>query len=805
MIRVYSIVFFFVFNIHFVIGQSDSCSYSMNGKVMDGDTKDPIPYATVRVKYTNKHTLTNLKGEFHIGGLCDSTNTLIISCFGYCDSICENQHQHSKTPHIYLTQKVLKLQTVTIQVNKNKEEGTESVSQTTIKKSELESNPTQSLASSISEQQGVTFTSAGTNVQIPVIHGLYGNRVLVLNNGLKHGFQNWGVDHAPEIDVSSADNITIIKGASGVRFGPEALGGTIIVEPNPLYLNEPFYAEFGSGFQSNGRGINTNIETGMGRKKWSYFLNANFVKIGDRNTPDYMLTNSGKEEKAIGLGTRYHMQNWDFKIYYSYVNQNLALLRSSIAESGNAFVKAINSDEPVYIKPFSYSINAPNQLTQHHLGKAEVNWWYSDQGKVTFRAGRQLNKREEYDVRRNIDKPIIDLDLTTSDYQLEWKHPDWARLDGLLGVQYFSQNNDNNPGTGTTPFIPNYNTNRMSAFLIESKRFNKNLIEVGIRLDYETNNVRGRETNQDIFRDEYSFTNLTSSIGIVRELSDHSSFRSNIGTAWRTPNMSELYSFGQHGFKTSYGLLRYYTNSDGNLRTDRVIALNESQVKAEKGYKFINEFYTKSKRHSHTLTVYSHYIQNYIFDRPLALVGTIRGPMPVFIYDQVDALFIGGDYGWSHNWSKNISGTFGGSYLWSRNLSNNEVLINQPPISIDYKLIYEFRKYKQLKSKLILKPRYKFRQYQAPRTVTPEQLIDGSVSITPDSEIFDFKDSPDGYFLFDVSWRFEWKNLNGSVTVNNLFNKRYRDYLNEMRYFSDEQGRNILINLSYKFKTKKNE
>lgn len=805
MIKAYPIILFFVFSLHLANGQSDSCSHSMNGKVMDADTKESIPYATVRVKDTDKYAITNINGEFYIGGLCTSVNTLIVSCFGYCDSICENQHQHSKIPHIYLTQKVLELQTITIQVTKNKEEGTESVSQTTINKSELKSDPTQSLASSISEQQGVTFTSAGTNVQIPVIHGLYGNRVLVLNNGLKHGFQNWGIDHAPEMDVSAANNITIIKGASGVRFGPEALGGTIIVESNPLYLNEPFYAEFGSGFQSNGRGINTNFETGIGRKKWSYFLNGSFVKIGDRNTPDYMLTNSGKEEKAIGLGTRFHLQNWDFKIYYSYVNQNLALLRSSIAESGNAFIKAINADEPVYIKPFSFKINAPNQLTQHHLGKVEINWWYSNEGKITFRAGSQLNKREEFDVRRNIDKPIIDLDLITSDYQLEWKHPDWFKLNGLIGVQYFNQDNDNNPGTGTTPFIPNYNTNRLSAFLIESKRFWKSMIEAGVRLDYETNNVRGRETNQDIFRDEYSFTNLTSSIGFVRELTDHSKFRTNIGTAWRTPNMSELYSFGQHGFKTSYGLLRYYTNSNEELRTDKVIPINESRIRPEKGYKFINEFEHKKNKNSHTLTVYSHYINNYVFDRPLTVIGTIRGPMPVFIFEQTNAIFIGGDYSWKYDWNEKTSGTFGISYLWSRNLSDNEALINQPPISIDYKLIYEFRKYKQLKSKLILKPRYTFRQYQAPRTVTPEQLIDGSVSITPDSEIFDFKDSPDGYFLFDVSWRFEWKNLNGSIAVNNLVNQRYRDYLNEMRYFSDEPGRNILINLSYKFKNKKNE
>ena len=83
--------------------------------------------------------------------------------------------------------------------------------------------------------------------------------------------------------------------------------------------------------------------------------------------------------------------------------------------------------------------------------------------------GKQLNSRKEYDVRRNSHKPIIDLDLITNDIQLKWKHPDVFELDGVIGVQYFYQDNDNNPGTGTTPFIPNYNIDRYSAFVVKVK------------------------------------------------------------------------------------------------------------------------------------------------------------------------------------------------------------------------------------------------------------------------------------------------------------------------------------------------
>ncbi len=785
-----------------LLAQMD-CNHFIRGKILDVETKAPLPYVSVKVKGIEKYAITDLKGEFVIEGLCSDKNILVISCFGYCDTECEHHHQHGKVPHIYLTQKVLELSDITISAKKNKEEGTQTIAQTTIKKAEISDKTTQSLASVIAEQQGVTLTSSGTNVQLPVIHGLYGNRILILNNGLKHGFQNWGTDHAPEIDIASASSITVLKGAAGVRFGPEALGGAIVVESNPLYFNEPFYTSLGTGYQTNGRGMFTNLETGKGSENWSYFIGGNYTKIGDRKAPDYYLTNSGKEEKSVNLGIRHRLEDWDFKIYGSYVNQNLALLRTSVAESGNAFVRAINSDTPIIIKPFSYDINEPNQLTQHFFAKAEVNWWYSNGGKLTFTAGQQLNKREEYDVRRNADKPIIDLDLITSDYQLEWKHPDWFKLDGIIGVQFFTQNNDNNPGTGTTAFIPNYNTQRVSAFMIESLRFGNNTFEAGIRLDHENNDVRGRETNQNTFGDNYNFTNLSASLGYIKEISESSTLRTNFGTAWRTPNMAELFSFGQHGFKTNFGLLRYYTNEEGALRTNRVIAMEESAVDPEKGYKFITEFHTHKNTNTFTITAYSHYIQHYIFNRPYAVVGSVRGPMPVFVFDQADAFFVGTDVTWKKEWSDQFSGTFGMSYLWSQNISDQEALINQPPLSANYELAWKQSKlWKFEASKLSIKPSYTFQQFQAPRTVRPDELIDGAVAINPDSEIFDFKDAPEGYFLLDLVWRFKWKDFNASIAVNNLLNTKYRDYLNEMRYFSDEPGTNVLFSLNYIFKHK---
>lgn len=789
------------------------CDRSISGVVVNKETNDPLSDVLIRaitdpqvfgnrVLYnsSDKFSISDEYGKFLLEDLCPEEDSLVFSRIGYQDSLISIEGDFWT---VSLTERSVQLENVMISDEREKISGTQTMSRQSINLEDKVVDRTSSLASIASEIDGVTFISTGSNVERPVIHGLYGNRVLVLNNYIKHGFQNWGDDHAPEINIASVERISVLKGSSGVRFGPEALGGAIIIEPDPMDLRNPYYLNINSGYQTNGKGSNFSLKTGKGFENFAFNAGLSYIKLGDRHAPSYSLTNSGKEEIGLNLGLHYHLNNFDIKLYYSYVDINLALLRSSIFHSGNAISRAISSETPLFIRPFSYDINEPNQLVNHHLGKATVNWWYDENEKVSLTYGRQLNKRKEFDVRRNVDRPIIDLDLTTTDLMLEWDHSFSERSDGLIGFHFFNQDNDNNPGTSTTPYIPNYNTNRYSFFLIETLNFGKNLFEIGARVDYEDYNVRGRDISQNIFRDEHSLNNVTFSIGYENQVSESFSFRSNIGSAWRTPNMAELYSFGSHGFKNSFGLLRYYYNEDQKLRTDEVIIMSESLLSSEKSLKFINEFDYNSDKNDIKLTLFSNYILNYVFERPIGLYGTIRGPMPYFIFDQSDMLFIGSDLTLKRKFTNKFNSSLTLNYLWSNNLDNNGKLLNLPPVRIENSINWDTNNFWKINSSEIsLSPSYTFQQFQAPMTISPESLINGTNNITFDTDIFDFKDAPEGYFLLDFSWKFNIKDFTASVMVNNVLNKKYRNYLNSMRYFADEVGRNFMINLTYSFKNK---
>tara|TARA_B000000477_G_scaffold64184_1_gene53856 strand:- start:1251 stop:3722 length:2472 start_codon:yes stop_codon:yes gene_type:complete len=789
------------------------CDRSISGKIVDNETNSPLSDVVVRaisdpqvfgnrVLYnsSDKFSISDENGKFLLEGLCVEEDSLIFSRIGYQDTLISLDVDYWV---VSLSEKSVELENVIISDEREKKTGTQTISQQSINLNDKGVDRTLSLANIVSEIDGVTFISTGSNVERPVIHGLYGNRILVLNNYLKHGFQNWGDDHAPEINISSVERISVIKGSSGVRFGPEALGGAIIVEPDPMKLRQPYYLNINSGYQSNGRGNNFSIKTGNGYKNLGFNLGVNYIKIGDRHAPSYSLTNSGKEEKAFNFGLHYHLKNFDIKLYYNYVDLDLALLRSSIFHSGNAISKALSSDVPLFIRPFSYDINEPNQVVNHHLAKASINWWYKENEKVSLIIGRQLNQRKEFDVRRNAEKPIINLDLISTDLMLEWDHSFSENVEGLMGLHFFNQDNDNNPGTGTTPFIPNYNTNRYSFYLVEGLKLGENFFEFGVRIDNENYNVRGRETSQRIFRDEHTLSNITFSLGYENEFSENFSFKSNLGSAWRTPNMAELYSFGSHGFKNSFGLLRYYYNDDNKIRTNRVTLMSESLTSSEKSLKFINEFDFTSDKNKIKLTLFSNYILNYVFERPIGIYGTVRGPMPYFIFDQNDVLFVGSDLTVKKEFTKKFNSSITLNYLWSKNLENNGNLINQPPVRIENNLIWKTNNFWKINfSEISLSPSYSFKQSQAPITISPEDLINGVVNITPETNIFDFKDAPDGHFLLDFSWRLKLNDFSASINVNNVLNTSYRNYLNSMRYFADEIGRNFIVNFSYTFKKK---
>lgn len=81
-----------------------------------------------------------------------------------------------------------------------------------------------SLGESLKEVSGVNSIQTGPGIFKPVIHGVHSQRILILNNGIRQEDQQWGAEHAPEIDPFLASSIIVIKDASAIAFMNGCLG-----------------------------------------------------------------------------------------------------------------------------------------------------------------------------------------------------------------------------------------------------------------------------------------------------------------------------------------------------------------------------------------------------------------------------------------------------------------------------------------------------------------------------------------------------------------------------------------------------
>src|SRR5262249_37437056 len=84
------------------------------------------------------------------------------------------------------------------------------------------------LAATLSNQPGVTMTSLGPAAAHPVVRGLSGNRVVVLEDGARSAdMSSTGGDHAVAVDPLTVKQVEVVRGPMSLLYGSSALGGVI--------------------------------------------------------------------------------------------------------------------------------------------------------------------------------------------------------------------------------------------------------------------------------------------------------------------------------------------------------------------------------------------------------------------------------------------------------------------------------------------------------------------------------------------------------------------------------------------------
>ena len=180
----------------------------------------------------------------------------------------------------------------------------------------------------------------------------------------------------------------------------------------------------------------------------------------------------------------------------------------------------------------------------------------------------------------------------------------------------------------------------------------------------------------------------------------------------------------------------------------------------------------------------------------MPILLTIRGAFPVWEYSQTNARLLGIDANASIDITQNVSTSHKFSIVKGLDTSTNIPLINMPAPKFTNAVSYNIEKWNNLMVRL--ESNYLFRQNE-----TPENIV--VFSPQADEEVLlRINDAPDAAHIIngsaEVTFPFKNKNeLNIGLTVNNILNTNYRDYLNRLRYFADDLGRNFLLRLTFNY------
>jgi len=750
---------------------------TVRGKVLD-ETGEPLPAVTVVLPGLEIGTFTDAKGVFRLENVPQGSHTIEFRFVGYRTIRSEIRVTESGPPALEVDMEPETLIGDEVIVTGDRDLAGEltgsSQSILVLPPSELEERRGQTLGETLESLPGVSSLTTGPAVSKPVLRGVHSARVLVLNAGVTQEGQQWGGDHAPEIDPFAPARIEVLKGAASVQYGAGAIGGVIRIEPPKLPTRPGMGGRFNTNlFSNNKQGAGSVLlqgaMRGLGLLKWR--VQGSLRRAGDARAPVHVIRNSGFDERDYSMALGFTTDRVDTEAYFSHFGTWIGIFKGAHIGNTTDLRRTIERGEPTIVGSFTYEIDNPRQRVDHDLLSVRSLVRFEGKGNLELRYGQQYNRREEWDSQARgggaPPRPGFSQGLQTHSGDVTFQHRNFGNWYGKVGASGMRQRNTR----FTTGFlIPDFRAYSFGVFALESWTKAKMTVETGLRYDYrwmEIYSNTGRRATEIVDGGVFTYSNMTGVLGLIYELTPDLAVAGNIGRAWRPPGVNELYSHGVHHGTAQFEIGDKELDTESSLNTDLTLRYQGDRGRGELG-------------------IFRSQYSNYISLLPADdLVLTIRGAFPKFTYVQSDAVIQGFDGYLEYELTEHVETHLSASFVRGRNTAENEPLYQMPSTRIIAGLSFHLPTAGRLLDAGIgFESRFVMRQNNFPEGI-------------------DYADPPAGYSLFDLDLHAEIAVADQPVRVqfgiHNLFNQRYRDYLSRFRYFIDNPGRNFTFGLSIPF------
>lgn len=523
----------------------------------------PLSNVQVVASGVNRSALTDDRGEFIFKGLPAGTYHLDLIRIGYASA-----HQVVTVPGsgpdvrvtIVMHIATVRLSSVSVTATPT---GTDplDVTQATAQLSgkELQRSLSTSIGTTLAKEPGMATRFNGPMASTPVIRGLTGERVLVLQDGDRAGdLSSAAADHMNAVDPSSAERIEVIRGPASLLYGNNALGGVVNVISSDIPTNIPSRLSgfvLGQGESATPGGVlNAGVTVPL-NDRFAFTLRGgartfNDMRVGGGGAMNN--TNGDTQNGTVGAG--YVGPHASVGVVYRQMDFNYGLPHA-------------DGEEAVRIDGVRRSTVLQGTI---HTGLAAIPSVRVDQSVQWYNHG-EIEEDGNVGTRFRLNTQTTNITART----------EIGRATGAVGVQgLFRQYQP----TGDEAFTPAANNNNVAAFVYQELPFTQSerspKLQVGARLDRFTIDTKpGEQTAR--FGDAVSrtFNNVAGSVGLSLPVTDGVSLTANASRGFRAPAVEELYANGFHAAAGTFDI------GNANLKPEEATGL-ESGVRVQNGRVF---------------------------------------------------------------------------------------------------------------------------------------------------------------------------------------------------------------------------
>jgi Outer membrane receptor proteins, mostly Fe transport len=559
-------------------GQSENCLVSYELTLVESGTQSPLSGVAAYVQEISLTVYSDSNGLVQISLPCNQVYNIQfrhLNHLPYMEKI--NVQQKATKKVIYLTCHIDTLHEVHIKRAKIHWEETQVMNK--LQQQDLLLGQGQTLGKLLEQVSGVYNLNTGNTISKPVIRGMHSNRVLIMNNEIRQEGQQWGNEHAPEIDPYVAKEIVVIKGAQTIRYGSDIIGGLILVNPVSLNNVDSLSVDMHVGSFTNGRGFNSSLSIEnrcKHPKPFAWRFQTTYKRSGNAHSPDYFLKNIGMRELNASLGVGYRLKNWRMELYQSFFNTQIGILAGSHIGNLTDLYDAFERNRPLDSSGFSYRITFPYQDVQHRLTKLSLSA-ATRLGTLRMIYGFQQNVRKEFDktLQTKLDedryKPSLHFVLNTHNFDLSLAHQIGKNWNGHIGSNGFYQQNN----YFGFYFIPNFQRLQGGIYLTEKYHRGAFSMEAGLRYDINTFAVQKWERSI-LFDTLHRYQGVASSIAFRYQF-PFFTIHLNAGSAWRAPFVNELYSYGVHHSAATFEIGDRHLLPEKNYNTSLTLDFNRKK------------------------------------------------------------------------------------------------------------------------------------------------------------------------------------------------------------------------------------